>query len=107
MHPLEVYYLNQVGRGPTTPVIGTLYSAPLNLRRGHEIRNFSTVSSVGSPNLWSGAEALDHGTVRTGGKILTDIDERSPDTTSAWDIVSNHVSISALNLISKLCGRGR
>jgi len=33
MHPLEVYYLNQAGRGLTNPWIGTVYSAPLYLQR--------------------------------------------------------------------------
>ena len=41
MHPLEVYYLNQAGRGLTTaPGIGPVYSAPLYLQRGHGIGNF-------------------------------------------------------------------
>jgi len=47
-------------------------------------------------------------TLRTGGKILTDIAERSStDTTAAGDIVSKHVTDSAQKLISKLRGRGR
>jgi len=39
MHPLEAYYLNQAGRG-LPPDIGTFYSAPLFLQRGHGIGNF-------------------------------------------------------------------
>ena len=47
-------------------------------------------------------------TLRTGGKILTDITERKPtDAAIAGDIVSKHVTESAQNLISKLKGRGR
>jgi len=54
------------------------------------------------------AKASGRETLRTGGKILTDIGERSPtDTTTAEDIVSKHVTDSAQNLISKLRGRGR
>jgi len=40
IHPLEVYYLNQAGRGLTTPEIGPVYSATLNLQRGHGMGNF-------------------------------------------------------------------
>jgi len=62
MHPLEVYYLNQAGRG-LPPAIGPVYSAPLLLQL----------------ILWSGAKAVGRETLRTGGKILTDIAEhRSP-----------------------------
>ena len=47
-------------------------------------------------------------TWRTGGKILTDIAERSPtDTMTAGDILAKHVNESAQNFISKLRGRGR
>jgi len=47
-------------------------------------------------------------TLHTGGKILTDIAERSPtETTTAVDIVSKHMTESAQNLINKLRGLGR
>ena len=47
-------------------------------------------------------------TLRTGGKILTDIAERSPtDTATAGDILAKHMNESAQNFISKLRGRGR
>ena len=39
MHQLEVYYLNQAGRG-LTPEIGPVYSATLYLHRGHGIGKF-------------------------------------------------------------------
>jgi hypothetical protein len=36
MHPLEIYYLNQAGRGLTpSEVIDPVYAAPLYLQRGH------------------------------------------------------------------------
>ena len=47
-------------------------------------------------------------TLRTGGKILTDIAERSPIVAaSAGETVSKNVTESAKILISKLRGRGR
>jgi len=47
-------------------------------------------------------------TLRNGGKILTDIDERTPtDTTTAGDIVINYFTESVQKLISKLRGRAR
>ena len=50
---------------------------------------------------------MGHETLRTGGKILTDIVERIPtDTTTAGDIVSKYVTESAQNLTSKLQSRG-
>jgi len=47
---------------------------------------------------------LGHETLRTGGKILTDIG--ACDDVRAGDIVSKHVTEFAQNLISKLRGRG-
>ena len=110
MHPLEVYYLGQAGGVLTTPGIGPVYSAPLYLQRGHGIGNFfGNLFRWVRPLLWCGAKAVGRETLRTGGKILTDIAERSPTdtTTTAGDIVSKHVTESAQKLISKLRGRGR
>jgi hypothetical protein len=85
-----------------------VYAAPLYLQRGHGIGNlFGSVFRWVRPLLWSGAKAVGRHTLRTGGKILTDIAvNKSPDV-SASDIVSKHVTESAQNLISKLRGRGR
>jgi hypothetical protein len=109
MHPLQVYYLNQAGRGLTTPGIGPVYSAPLYLQGGHGIGNFfGSLFCWVRPLLWSGTKAVGRETLRTGGKILTNIAERKPtDATTAGDIVSKHVNESAQNLISKLRGCGR
>ena len=107
MHPLEVYYLNQAGHGfTTTPGIGPVYSAPFYLQRGHGIGNFfGSLFRWVRPPLWSGPKTLSRETLRTGGKLLTDIAAR--DDMSAGDIVSKHVTETAQNLISKLRGRGR
>ena len=106
MHPIEVYYLNKAGSGLTTPGIGPAYSAPLYLKRGHGIGNFfGNLFRWVRPLLWSGPKAVGRETLRTGGKILTDIAAR--DEVSAGDIVSKQVTESAQTLISKLKGRGR
>ena len=109
MHPLEVYYLHEAGRGITTPGIGPVYSAPLYLQRGHGIGNFfSCLFRWVRPLLWSGTKALRRETLRTGGKILTDIAARkSTVVVSAGKIASKHVTDSAQNLFSKLRDRGR
>jgi len=109
MHPLEVYYLSQAGRGLTTPGIGPVYSATLYLQQGHGIGNFfGNIFRWVRPLLWSGPKAVGRETLRTGGKTLTDIAERNhTDTMTAGDIVSKHATESAQNLNSKLHGRGR
>ena len=52
------------------------------------------------PILWSGAKIVGRETMRTGGKILSDIADN--DGTPPWDIVLRH----ARDLIGKLKGRG-
>ena len=54
------------------------------------------------PMLWSGAKTVGRETLRTGGKILSDIADKSNGTPDG-DIVSKH----ARDLIAKLKGRGR
>ena len=102
MHPLEVYYLNQAGRGLTTPGIGPVYSASLYLQRDHGIGNFfGSLFRWVSPLLWSRAKEVGRANLRSGGKILTDIAERSPtDTTTAGDILSKYMTEYAQNLIN-------
>lgn len=107
MHPLEAYYLRQAGRGLNDIGIGPIYSTPPYLQRGHGIGNFfGSLFRWVKPILWSGAKALGRETMRTGGKILSEIAEnRSPDV-KARDIISKHVSESKQNLIGKLRGHG-
>jgi len=104
-----VYYLNQAGRELTTPGIGTVYSAPLYLQRGHGISNFFCSLFRWIPSLHrSEAKAVGRETLRPGGKILTDIESRkSSINVSAVDRVSKHLTKTAQNFISKLRGQGR
>jgi len=48
MHPLEVYYPNQAGRGLNTPGIGPVCSSPFYLQQGHGFGISSAISSTGS-----------------------------------------------------------
>jgi len=111
MHPLEVYYLNQDGRGLTTPGIGLVNSAPLCIQRRHRIgKFFGLLFRWVLPLLWSGTKAVGRGRVCIDDKILTNIAERKPTyATTNGDIVSKHVKQSAQNLIGKLrsCGYKR
>jgi hypothetical protein len=52
-------------------------------------------------------KAVSRETLRTSGKILSDIAEINSPEVSAGDIVSKLVTESAQNLMSKLRGRGR
>jgi hypothetical protein len=100
MHPLEVYYLHQAGRGRAS--IGPVYAAPLFLQRGHGIGNlFGSLLRCVRPLLWSGGKAVGRETLRAGGKILADMAENKSPDVNAGDIVSRHVTESALNLIGK------
>ena len=56
MYPLEVYYLNQAGRGLTqSGWLSLVYSALLYSQREHGIGNYSAVSSAGYDS-YCGAE---------------------------------------------------
>jgi len=73
MLPLELYYLNQAGSGPTTPGILPVYSTPLYVQRGHVIGNFFGILFRWFRSfLWRGAEAVVREMLRTGGKILSE-----------------------------------
>jgi hypothetical protein len=89
MHPLEVYYVNDSGRGLTHPGgIGPVYSAPRYLQHGHGMCNFfGRLFLWVGPLQWLGIKAVGRETLRTGGKILTDIVENN----------SPEVRISCLN----------
>jgi len=112
MQPLEVYYIRQAGRGLGTDSsgIGPIYSIPPRIQRGHGIGNvFGSLFRWIRPILWSGAKALGRESLRTGGKILSDIaaNQSSSTPSSNRDIVARHLDASRQTLIDKLEGRGR
>ena len=105
MYPIEVDYIRQADcqsdRNDTG--IGPIYSTPPFLQHG--IGNvFDSLFRWIRLILWSGAKAVGRETLRTGGKILTDIAEKSPEVRPR-DIVSMHVNESAQKLMNKLRGR--
>ena len=102
IHPLQVYYLIQLYRGLTTPGIGPVFSTPRYFHRGHGMGNFNvSLFRWVRPILWSAAKAVGRETLRTGGKVLTDIAERksTDNAPSAGDIACKHVTESAQNVI--------
>jgi len=59
------------------------------------------------PLQWRRAKGVGRETLRTGGKILTDIGENKSTEVSPKDIVSKHVTESVQNLLGNLRGGGR
>jgi hypothetical protein len=81
LHPLEFYYINQADRGITHSGDRPVYSAPLHQQRRQDIGNYFVrlIRWVG-PLLWRGDKAVGRETLRTGGKILTEIvQNKSPE----------------------------
>ena len=99
------YYLHQAGRGYSGGKggIGSIYSVPITYQRGYGIGSFfAGLWRMVKPILWSSAKTVGRETLRTGGKILTDMADKSAGT-PAGDIVAKH----ARELIGKLKGGGR
>ena len=104
MDPLVRYYLHQAGRGSRISRAGIrpIYSMPPIYQRGYGIGIFlGGLWRMVRHILWSGAKTVGRETLRTGGKILSDMSDNS-DGTPAGDIFSKH----ARDLISKLKCRG-
>ena len=105
MDPLVRYYLHQAGRGYSglqggyrVNIFGTHY-----LQAGLCNRQFfSGLWRMVKPILWSSAKTVGRETLSTGGKILSDMADKSAGT-PAGDIVAKH----ARELIGKLKGGGR
>ncbi len=57
--------------------------------------------------LWSCGIAVGRETLRTGGKILSDIDDNTSSGVKPRHIIAKHVSDSAQNPSQKLRGKGR
>jgi hypothetical protein len=106
MNPLLRYYLRQAGRG-SDGVVGPIYSVLPFVQRGNGFGNILGGMRLDvRPLLWSGAKNLGQATLRTGGRILTDMADKSPDTPTR-DIVSRHMSEFTQKLVKKLRGGGR
>ena len=101
---LVQYYLRQAGRGSANG-IGPIYLVPPFTQRGHGIGTFlSKLFRLVRPMPWSGVKAVRRETLRTGGKILTDIADTD---VKRRHIIAKHVGEPAQNLIQKLRGRVR
>jgi hypothetical protein len=109
MNPLVRYYLHQAGGGYGDNSIGPIYSAPPILQRGHGIGSVLTEFWRWiKPILWKGAKSLGRETMRTGGKILSDLADNTSPNVKPADIVSKRLSESAQNVIGRvLRGRGK
>ena len=105
--PLSQYYIHQADCG-THNEVGPIYSVPHFLQRGHGVGSFlSGLFRTVRPVLWIGVKAVVRETLRTGGKILSDLaDNRSGDVKHPH-IIAKPVNDSAQNLIQKLRGKGR
>ena len=83
-----MYYLNEAGRGLTSPGIGPVYSASLYTQREQETCNFvGSLFRWARPLLWSGVKAVGRETLRNDGNILTDIAQHKSPEGSVGDIV--------------------
>lgn len=108
MDPLSLYYVHQAGGGKDRfdDVIGPIYASTPFVQRGHGIGSFlGGLFRMVRPIFVRGARTLGRETLRTGGKILTDIADKQPNV-KVRDIVSKHVSDTTQGLITKLRGGG-
>jgi hypothetical protein len=96
MNPLVRYYLHQAGRG-NNDGIGPVYAVPPVYQRGYGIGSYlSGLWRVVRPILWRGAKRVGRETLRTGGKILSDIADDN-ETKPRRHIVASRVA-EAINL---------
>jgi hypothetical protein len=103
MNPLVRYYLHQAGRGYGDSSIGPIYSAPHILQRGHGIGSVLTgFWRWIKPILWKGTKSLGRETMRTGGKILSDLADNTSLDVKPADVVSKRLYESAENLIGRV-----
>ena len=106
-YPLVQYYLHQAGRGSHSE-IGSSYSVTPLVKRSHGIGSFlSGLFRLVQPVLWRGVKAVGRGTLRTGGKILSDLPDNTSSNVKLRHFIAKHVSDSAQTLIQKQRGRVR
>ena len=105
--PLVQYYLLQVGRRSHSG-ISPIYSVPHFVQCGHGKGSFLRgLFRLVRPVLWSGVKAVGRETVRTGGKILSELADNTAGDVKPRHIIAKHVTDSAQTLIQKLRRRGR
>ena len=105
--PLVQYYLNQGGRRSHSG-IGQIESVPTLIQPGHGIGSYlSLLFRLVRPVLWSGVKAVGRETLRTGGKIFSDLADNTSSDVKTRHVIAKHVSDSAHTLIQKLRGKGR
>jgi hypothetical protein len=72
------------------------------VQSGHGLGNIlGNLWGFVKPLLWSRAKSFGQESLRTGGRIPSDIADKTPDV-SAGDIVANHVSEATQKLVRKL-----
>ena len=112
MNPLTSYYIHQAGGGGGGSVggVGPIYSVPPFVQGGHGLGSllgglFRSIKPLFLSGLRTAGKALGRKALRTGGKILTDIEDNPQ--TGIKEIISRHVQSTVQNLGSKMTGRGR
>ena len=105
--PLVQYYLHHAGRG-SHGGIGPIYSVTPFLQRGHGVGSFlSGLFLLVRPVLWSGMKGVGRETLRTGGRILSNLADNTAGDVKPRHIIAKHVGDSAQTLIQELRGKGR
>ena len=106
MKDLQQYYLHQASSG-THSGLDLIYSVLPFVQRRHGIGSFlSGLFRLVRSVLWSGVKAVGRETIRTGGRILSDLADYTAGDFKPRHIIAKHVSDSAQNLTQKLRGRG-
>jgi hypothetical protein len=108
MDALTSYYIQQAGHGRVNDGIGPVYTSTPFVQRGHGLGDFLRgLFRMVKPYLIQGAKTMGRETLRTGGRILSDIAENTSPELGVRDIVSRRFTESAQNLIKNLGGKGR
>jgi hypothetical protein len=106
MDPLVRYYLHEAGRVHGDNGIGTIYSNPPFIQRGHGIGTIlgGLWRSFVRPLLWHGAKTVGSETLAAGRNILTDMTD--PDAIFR-DAVRRNVRDLAHRILKRLSELGR
>ena len=101
MDPLVRYYLHQVRRGRVDSGIGSIYSTPPFLQRGHGIGSFlgGLWRSYVRPLLWQGAKAMGLEAIVTGRNIFVDMAQNTDPNARIRNLLRKNVTESAHRVI--------